>query len=247
MVPNQQESEHSRKKVNLALAIGQQLELDDEALLHLKHGVRLHRLGWVGIPSNVLETPRSEMTQAQREQYELHPSYAEAVLLSVPRLKTASAIVGAQHEEFNGAGFPQNSVGEGIPLGARILAIARDYYDAISGRIFAEKLTPAKAVQFIVGGGSAAYDPELVKIFSQVVKTIDELDVSLDEVLIKSMSLLPGMRLARDLTTPEGAVLLAKGNTLTEATIGTLLNLERRSDKTLQIYVVNQNLTENSK
>ena len=42
-------------------------------------------------------------------------------------------------------------------------------------------------------------------------------------------------------------MLLAKGNTLTEATIGTLLNLERRSDKTLQIYVVNQNLTENSK
>ncbi len=243
----QQESEHSRKKVNLALAIGQQLELDDEDLLHLKHGVRLHRLGWVGVPSSVVETPRSEMTQAQREQYELHPSYAEAVLLSVPRLKTASAIVGAQHEEFNGAGFPQNSVGEGIPLGARILAIARDYYDAISGRIFAEQLTPAKAVQFIVDGGGAAYDPELVKIFTQVVKTIDELDVSLDEVLVKSMSLLPGMRLARDLTTSEGAVLLAKGNTLTEATIGTLLNLERRSDKTLQIYVVNQNLTEHSK
>ncbi len=54
------------------------------------------------------------------------------------------------------------------------------------------------------------------------------------------MSLLAGMRLARDLTTDGGVVLLAKRTMLTEEAIGTLLNLERRSDKELKIYVINE-------
>ena len=234
------ESEHSRKKTHLAMAMGEELGLEEEELLHLKHAARLHRIGWVGVPREVTRTPRTTMSNDQRAKFEQHPTYAEAVLLSVPSLKKAAVLVAAQHEEFNGSGFPNKLVGEGIPLGARVLAIARDYYDAMAGRIVAEKLTPSKAVEHIVNGSETAYDPQLVTLFSKVVKSVDELDVTLDEIVVRTMSLLPGMRLARDLTTDGGVVLLAKRTVLSDDAITTLLNLERRSDKELTIFVVNE-------
>ena len=67
---------------------------------------------------------------------------------------------------------------------------------------------------------------DVVKAFQQVVKTIVELDTSLDEIRVRTIPLLPGMRLARDLVTSEGVVSPANGATLLEATITSLINLQ---------------------
>ena len=72
-------------------------------------------------------------------------------------------------------------------------------------------LTPAEAVAQIVAENDKANDADVVKVFQIVVRTIDELDPSLNETSVRTVSLLPGMRLARDLITDEGVVLLAKG------------------------------------
>ncbi|HUF53503.1 MAG TPA: HD domain-containing phosphohydrolase [Dehalococcoidia bacterium] len=44
-------------------------------------------------------------------------------------MQTASEVVLAHHEHFDGAGYPRRLAGEEIPLGARIFAIA-DAFDA---------------------------------------------------------------------------------------------------------------------
>lgn len=233
------ESENSQRKLQLASAMGAHIEMDDEQLLHLQHATRLHRVGWVGIPRAIKDKARAAMNSSERDDFEKHPAFGAAVLLSVPRLKTASSIIEAQHEEWSGAGFPNKLVGEGIPLGSRVLAVARDYYDFLAGRILADKQTPGEAARHIREGAESAYDPAVVKAFNAVIKEVEELDVSLDEINLQTMSLLPGMRLSRDLCTDQGALLLSKGSLLSEDTIGTLLNLERRSNQKLQVYVVN--------
>jgi adenylate cyclase len=232
------ESEKARRKLRLALAIGAELGLDEEDLLHLKYATRLHKLGWVGLPKSVTAKPLSSLSDQERSAFEKHPAYAQAVLFSVPHLRKASEIVASQHEDFNGHGFPEKRTAEGIPLGARILAVARDYYELMAGVIDKTRLTPAEAVARIVAESDDAYDGEVVKAFQAVVRTVDELDPSLDETSVRTVSLLPAMRLARDLITDEGVVLLAKGTTLTEGTIASLINLEMRSDKKLQIFVM---------
>ncbi len=232
------ESDKARRKLRLALAIGAELGLDEEDLLHLQYATRLHKLGWVGVPKSVTTKPLLTLSDQEHSAFEKHPAYAQAVLLSVPRLRKAGDIIVSQHEHFNGHGFPQKRAGEGIPLGARILAVARDYYELMAGVIDKVRLTPAEAVARIVAEADDTYDGDVVKAFRVVVRTIDELDPSLDEASVRSVSLLPAMRLARDLITDEGVVLLAKGTTLTENTITSLINLEMRSDKKLQIYVM---------
>ena len=234
------ESDKARSKLRLALAIGAELGLDEEDLLHLKYATRLHKLGWVGVPKSITAKPLTLLSDQERIAFEKHTAYAEAVLLSIPRFRKASEIIGSQHEHFNGHGFPQKRAGEGVPLGARILAVARDYYEWMAGAIVEARLTPSEAVASIVAESDDAYDAEVVKAFQAVVRTIDELDPSLDETSMRTVSLLPSMRLARDLITDEGVVLLAKGPTLTENTIASLINLELRSDKKLQIYVLKE-------
>jgi len=232
------ESDKARRKLRLALAIGAEIGLDEEDLLHLKYAIRLHKLGWVGVPKSVTAKPFLTLSDQERAAFEKHPAYAQAVLLSVPRLRKVSDIIASQHEHFNGHGFPEKRAGEGIPIGSRILAVARDYYELMAGVIDEAKLTPAEAVARIVAESDDAYDGDVVKAFQAVVRTVDELDPTLDETSVRSVSLLPAMRLARDLITDEGVVLLAKGTTLTENTITSLINLEMRSDKKLQIYVM---------
>ncbi|MEQ8692323.1 MAG: response regulator [Pseudomonadales bacterium] len=231
------ESDNAESKIRLALALGEELELDDEALGHLRDATRLHRLGWVGVPRAVLDLPLTLMSTRQRKEFEKHPALAQAVLLSVPKLRKASEIIGAQFEHFNGLGFPNKSVGEGIVLGARILAVARDYYDYLSGRILKERLTPGAAVRKMVAQAGEVYDPVIIKMLPATLKRLDDIDPNLDEMGVKVMSLMPGMRLSQDVITREGVVLLAKGAPMTEAVIATLINLERRSDQQLMVYV----------
>lgn len=241
------ESDKARRKLKLALAMGAELGLDEEDLVHLKYATRLHKLGWVGVPRSITAKPLLTLTGQELAAFEKHPAYAQAVLFSVPRLRKASEIIANQHEHFNGHGFPEKRTGEGIPLSARILAVARDYYDLMAGEIDKTRLTPAEAVARIVAESDDAYDGDVVAVFQNVVRTIDELDPSLDETSVRTVSLLPAMRLARDLITEEGVVLLAKGTTLTENTIASLINLELRSDKKLQIYVMKEQPAEEEK
>jgi adenylate cyclase len=231
------EGDDARSKLKLAFVIGAELGLDDEDLLHLKSATRLHKLGWVGVPKRVTSKPLATLSVADRLAFEKHTAYAEAVLLNIPRLRQASEIISNQHEHFNGHGFPAKRAGDGIPLAARILAVARDYYDLMAGGVEKKELTPAEAVAHIVAEADDAYDADVVKVFQSVVKTIDELDPSLDEMSVRTLSLQPDMRLARDLRTNEDVVLLAKGTTLSEDMIASLITLERRSDKELQIFV----------
>lgn len=238
-LPNR-ESIRTAEKLALAIAIGKALELGDEELHDLRNATRLHRLGWVGIPSRTTAKCWAEMSNDDRLSFEKHPALAQAVLLNVPRLHKTGDIVGGQHEAFNGTGFPNRQVGEGIPIGSRILAISRDYVDYCSGRIVSKEQTPKQARQYINDQSGKLYDPALVVIFNNVVDASTNTNTQLNEICLDSMSLMPGMRLSRDLTTSEGVVLLAKGKTLSETGIATLLNLERRSDQALKVYTVNE-------
>jgi adenylate cyclase len=91
------ESDKARSRLRLAMAIGTELELDEEDLQHLKYAARLSKIGWVGLPRIITRKPFAAMTVEQRLLFEKHPSYAEGVLLSVPRIKQASRIIGFQH------------------------------------------------------------------------------------------------------------------------------------------------------
>ena len=83
-------------------------------------------------------------------------------------LEDPAQIVLAHHERWDGKGYPRGLVGEAIPLGARIFAVA-DTFDAITAaRPYRPARTRAEAVEEIVRCSGAQFDPRVVESFLAV-------------------------------------------------------------------------------
>jgi HD-GYP domain-containing protein (c-di-GMP phosphodiesterase class II) len=85
-------------------------------------------------------------------------------------LKHARAIVLQHHERWDGGGYPNGLVGEGIVLGARIFAVA-DALDAIlSDRPYRAARDIDTAIAEIEACAHSQFDPNVVQAFSSIPK-----------------------------------------------------------------------------
>ena len=143
-------------------------DLTDEWILNLQLASSLHDIGKVGIPDAVLLKP-GKLTAEERLVIERHPIIGagalEAILARQPGdalLAMARNIAAAHHERWDGRGYPAGTVGEAIPLEARIVSVA-DVYDALtSKRVYKPAMSHEEAVKLIVEGRGAQFDPLVV-------------------------------------------------------------------------------------
>lgn len=235
-LPNH-ESESTIKKIELALGIGKEVKLDQEALTNLRRATRLHRLGWCALPPDLTKKSLDVMSAQELEQYKHHPLFAESLLLNVPELAGVAKILKSQHETHEGDGFPNRAATGGIPLESMIVSVVRDYYDAINGRLRKSPVSNAEAFSEIIASESKKYDPQVVAAFKKVLPTLEKINLKALEAQIEARMLQPGMELARDLTTQRGALLLNKGKILSESMIETIVNLESQVETKLVIHI----------
>ncbi|MBI4220821.1 MAG: HD domain-containing protein [Chloroflexi bacterium] len=125
---------HSQKVAGLAVAIAQALGLSEDRQRSLRRAALVHDLGKAAIPDGILEkqeTLPEALTEADREQFRLHPYYTERILSRIDRLGSLIPEAAAHHERIDGQGYHRRLSGDQIPLGGRILAVA-DTYELLS-------------------------------------------------------------------------------------------------------------------
>ena len=121
---------------------------------------RLHDLGKVGIPPEVLEKD-GPLAPDERRVVERHPAIGSNMLTSL-RLGAVSGWVLHHHERWDGTGYPDRLAGEAIPPAARILAVA-DAFDALtSDRVYRKRLTDSQALGELERGAGTHFDPNVV-------------------------------------------------------------------------------------
>ena len=133
----------------------------------------LHDIGKEGIPDIILNKP-DKLTDEEFEEVKKHPE--KGVEIVTPALRrTQYAEFGIQlilyhQERYDGKGYPKGLKGEGIPLIARILAVA-DAFDAMtSERPYRKGMPIEKAIGIINGEKSNQFDPEVVDAFLKIYK-----------------------------------------------------------------------------
>lgn len=92
----------------------------------------LSPIGYVGIPPEIIVKTQKEqdLSDDENEMVELVPEIGAHFLANIPRLMPVSKIIFYQNKNFDGSGFPKDSVlGEKIPLGARIIKPLTDMLD----------------------------------------------------------------------------------------------------------------------
>ncbi|MBC8354276.1 MAG: response regulator [Planctomycetes bacterium] len=95
----------------------------------------LSQIGLVAVPASVWSKIRKNERLSPEETAVLqgHPQVARDLLKNIPRLADVSEIVNYQNKQYDGGGYPIDSVrGEQIPLGARLVRVAIDFESMVA-------------------------------------------------------------------------------------------------------------------
>jgi response regulator RpfG family c-di-GMP phosphodiesterase len=198
---------HARKIAELVKQMAQELKLDPAESRDVFVAALLHDIGKIGFSDELLSTPFTQLQGDALGQYRKHPVRAEQLLMSLSELRNTGAILRSQLERFDGTGFPDGLRGLAIPMGARILALAVDYFNLQHGAIVQRHLRPDEARALVIDSSGKRYDPHVVQAFRAIVDGPQ--DAGLGGVATLSGELLPGMVLARDLVSKDGLMLLS--------------------------------------
>ena len=225
---------HSRRVAELARRIAVQMNLPAADVQAVFVAGLLHDIGHVGLSDALLACSVPRMTPEDKAQYEQHPALGEQALLALEDMQPVATIVRSHHERYDGLGFPDSLVGDAIPIGARILAVADTYDDLQSGHLARAELAAADARMLVRRGRNTQFDPAVVDAFVELQRTREAppsiVELSLDQ-------LKPGMVLARDLRSGEGMVLLAADHVLSADLIQRLVAYAGRHGLALVIAV----------
>ena len=159
---------HSQRVTELTIKIAERLGIRGEKLRYIKWGALLHDIGKLGIPDSILLKP-GPLNDEEWEIMKKHCEYGYNMLKQVEFLLPALEIPLYHHERWDGSGYPKGLKGEEIPLPARIFAIV-DVWDALtSERPYRPPFSKEKALEYIVSQSGKHFDPEIVKVFLEVI------------------------------------------------------------------------------
>lgn len=155
---------HSRRVAILAVAVANQLGLDNEMMETVWAAGFLHDLGKLSVPLRIL-TKRGPLDDDERETVGLHVQVGASILEEIPSLKHLTTGARYHHERWDGAGYPEGLSGERIPLVAQILAVC-DAYDAMtSGRAYRSSRSHTDAMEEIAGATGLHFGPRVAASF----------------------------------------------------------------------------------
>lgn len=228
---------HSRRVAELARNLSQCLALPEPDAQDVFLAALLHGIGKIGLPDKLLEKPFSSLAREERAEVVKHPIKGQAALMALEQLNGAAKLIRSHHERFDGMGYPDGLTGLGIPLGARIIAVANDYYEVQKGTLLSKHLSEEQAFDFIREGRGKRYDPSVVDAFLKLKGIAVAPTGTAGESAVHTGQLAPGMALTRDLITRDGVMLLAKDYLLDESLIEQIRTFERADGTIFTIHV----------
>lgn len=153
------------QKYSEALALEAGLEREEAEMLGIS--AILHDVGKLLVPDEILKKP-GQLTEEERRTMELHTIVGERMLPDKPFFRSARQIARSHHENWDGGGYPDQLVGEAIPLAARIVHIV-DVYDALtSERVYKDAVPASDALRHVQSAAARAFDPRLVLHFTDL-------------------------------------------------------------------------------
>lgn len=160
---------HSERVAVYSVAIGKHIDLPDKTLKDLRSAAILHDVGKVGITRQIVEK-LGRLTEREFEIMRLHSTIAIRMLERVEGLKDSLPMIKHHHERFDGKGYPDGLVGHGIPLGARIIAIAETFDMLVSDLPWRDAMSIGEALAEISKCSESQFDPMIVDAFLAIVE-----------------------------------------------------------------------------
>ena len=153
--------EHSKMVVALALAVANRLGLSEEEVLEVEQVAILHDIGKVGIPDALLQK-RGPLTDEEWLLMRQHPAVGERIVASTESLSHLARAVRAEHEHYDGMGYPDGLRGRDIPIASRVCLACDAYHAMTSDRPYRTGISAQEARAQLSANAGTQFDPLVV-------------------------------------------------------------------------------------
>jgi len=251
---------HGRRVSHLARELALLLDIPEKEIPHIEIAALLHDLGKLGLPSKLINNKHEKWTPDEEALFRKHPEEGQGIVRFINHLDHVGLLIRSHHEWYDGNGYPDKLSEEMIPLGSRIIAVA-DAWDKIinlkeKSQFFINEYLKGKemtqddmtqdellsqaAVYNLKKNVYIKYDPDIIKVFLNLVKTkgIKERD----ERVVSIDGLEEGMVLAMSLYTGKGRFLLPHKTVLTKELIIKLRGIHNADPIADAIYIEKESL-----
>jgi HD-GYP domain-containing protein (c-di-GMP phosphodiesterase class II) len=152
---------HQDRVSHIAGEIAHGMGLTAQQQTDLTLACRLHDLGKVAVPTEILSKP-GRLTSLETAMIRTHPQVGTEILKPLTCLHDVSRIILQHHERLDGSGYPLGLRGDDISLEARILGVADVVEAMCSHRPYRPSLGMDQALDEIKRNQGILYDPEVV-------------------------------------------------------------------------------------
>ena len=154
---------HSDRVARYAGSIARRMGLSTAEVKAVRAAALVHDVGKLRVPAEVLNKP-TRLTDEEFALIKRHPVDGAVMVTSLGNDELTS-VVRHHHERMDGKGYPDGLVGEQIPLGARIIAVA-DTFDAITSvRPYRPRRAHKQALDILAAEQGLQLDREAVRAF----------------------------------------------------------------------------------
>jgi len=155
---------HSERVAHLATELSRLVGFNQHQAERVHITGLVHDVGKIGVPEAVL-CKEGRLTDAEFALIRQHPVIGHDILKGIPQLEDVLPGVLSHHERWDGRGYPHGLSGQGIPLVARIMALA-DTFDAMSSnRSYRPAMPRERVFEEIRRCAGSQFDPELAPLF----------------------------------------------------------------------------------
>lgn len=163
---------HAERIFQICEKIGNKLNLSSILINRLSLLAKLHDIGKIGIPDDILNKP-GKLNESEWEIMKTHTQIGYRIATSVPDIQHVAYDILCHHERYDGTGYPNGLKGEEIPLLARILSIVDAFDVMTNNRPYKKAFSMEMAIEELKRCSSTQFDPELVNIFLEVINELE--------------------------------------------------------------------------
>lgn len=181
---------HSKTVSRYSYVLAESLGIKEPKILdNIRKGALLHDAGKIAIPDTILKKP-GPLTDEEWAKVRRHPALGFGLLKDVKLVREVGNIILCHHEKYDGTGYPRGLKAEGIPIEARVFALA-DALDAItSHRPYRAPRDFESARSEIIGKSGSHFDPRVVEAFQALDMAVWE------KIRFETTRLIPPIALA---------------------------------------------------
>jgi len=162
-------SGHSERVTRIALAIADEMSLNDEAKGIIGRAGMLHDIGKIGLKDEVL-LKTEKLSDEDWSIIKEHPEQGAKILEPLKFLARVKDVIISHHERYDGKGYPGGAKADNIPLEAQVLAVA-DAFDAMnSHRAYRKSLARETVLSELKKNRGMQHSPKVVDAFLKVLE-----------------------------------------------------------------------------